>query len=61
MNDDKISRKAALRALEDCIKARLEWNSDSRGERQGLNAAMCVIEDLPSAQTNLQPTCNRLH
>ena len=50
INEDTISRQAALRELKNCIKARLEWNSDSREERQGLNVAICAIEDLPSAQ-----------
>lgn len=47
---DLISRQAAIDAIEELISARLDWKSDSSGERQGLNAAMCAIEDLPSAQ-----------
>lgn len=51
---DLISRQAAIDAIEKLISARLDWRSDSSGERQGLNAAMCAIEDLPSAQPSTQ-------
>lgn len=46
---DYISRQAAIDVIEEHIKARLDWVTDSRLERQGLNAAMCAIEDMPSA------------
>lgn len=38
--------------MTDLIKARLYWLGDllSREERKGLNAALCAIVDLPSAQ-----------
>ena len=50
---DYIDRQAAIDVIEEHIKARLDWVTDSRLERQGLNAAMCAIEDMPSA--DVQP------
>ena len=44
-----ISREAAIDWISELIKARYEWLSDARGEIQGLNAAMCGIEDIPAA------------
>ena len=44
-----IEREAAINWIYELIKARQKWLSDARGEIQGLNAAMCGIEDIPSA------------
>lgn len=57
--DDLISRQAAIDVLMKLIEARLEWKSDASREINGLNAAYCAIEDLPSVPQNLQPTCNQ--
>lgn len=48
--NDCISRKAAVDALMELVEARHKWKSDARGEINGLNAAYCAIEDLPSVQ-----------
>ena len=50
---DLISRQAAIDAIKEQIFARVDWLSDSRMERKGLDAALCVIEDLPSAQAEI--------
>ena len=47
---DLINRQAAIDALMELVEARHEWKSDASGEINGLNAAYCAIEDLPSAQ-----------
>ena len=56
--DDTISRQTAIDAI------RREYNkedSDLPTDYQlGLSAARKIIEQLPSAQPNLQPTCNNL-
>ena len=57
---DCISRQSAIDALMELVEARREWKSDASGEINGLNAAYCAIEDLPSVPQNLQPTCNQL-
>lgn len=44
-----IRREAAINWIYKLIKARQEWVSDARAEIQGLNAAMCGIEDIPAA------------
>lgn len=50
---DLISRQAAIEAIEDLISARREWLCDARDEIKGLDAAICEIENLPSAQPEL--------
>ena len=57
---DCISRQSAIDALMELVEARHEWKSDASGEINGLNAAYCAIEDLPSVPQNLQLTCNQL-
>ena len=47
---DLIDRAEAIDAIKEQIFARIDWLSDSRMERKGLDVALCVIEDLPSAQ-----------
>lgn len=42
-------KQAAIDAIEELIEARLDWRGDSRAERRGLDAALCAIVDLPSA------------
>ncbi len=44
-----IEREAALNWMYELIEARQAWTSDARGEIQGLNAAVCAIEDIPAA------------
>ena len=44
-----IEREAALNWMYELIEARRAWTSDARGEIQGLNAAICAIEDIPAA------------
>lgn len=44
-----IERSLAIGQIYELINARYEWRSDARAEIQGLNAAMCAIEDVPSA------------
>ena len=46
---DYISRQAAIDAIEENILAREDWLTDSRGERKGLDVALCLIQDLPYA------------
>lgn len=48
-----IEREAAINWIYELIKARQEWTSDARAEIQGLNAAMCGIEDIAAA--DVQP------
>lgn len=50
---DLIDRQAAIDALMELVEARHEWKSDASGEINGLNAAYCAIEDLPSAQPDV--------
>ena len=47
-----ISREAAIKAMEDLISARrVWWGFDSaRNEIKGLDAAICEIQNLPSAE-----------
>jgi len=49
MMHDLISRQDAIDAIKEQIFARINWLSDSRMERKGLDVALCVIEDLSSA------------
>lgn len=44
-----IEREAAINWIYELINARQEWTGDARAEIQGLNAAMCGIEDVPAA------------
>lgn len=48
--NDLIERQAAIEAIQAQIIARLYWLSDSSLERKGLDAALCTLLDLPSAQ-----------
>ena len=48
-----ISRQAAIDAIDDLIEARYNWREPNMGEIKGLNAAMCAITDLPSADSTL--------
>lgn len=50
---DCISRQAAIDAVLELIEARRRWASDARGEINGLDAAMCEINNLPSAQPSV--------
>lgn len=45
--EDCISRQAAIKGIERLIMSRQKWLSDGREQIQGLNAALCEIEDLP--------------
>ena len=53
---DMISRHAAINSLLELVEARRTWISteDARKEISGIDASMCAIHDLPSAQ----PTIN---
>ena len=46
---DFIEREVVLNWMYELIEARQAWTSDARGEIQGLNAAVCAIEDIPAA------------
>lgn len=48
--NDLISRQAAIDAVLELIEARRGWISDASGEIRGLDAAMCEINNLPSAE-----------
>ena len=49
--NDTISRQAAIDAIEELISARREWLSDNaRDEIKGLHAAICEIQNLPTAE-----------
>lgn len=54
-NDDLISRKAAIDALLELVEARRTWVSieDARKEISGIDASMCAIHDLLSAQPEI--------
>ena len=47
---DLISREAATKAIEELISARYEWLIDARDEIKGLDAAICEIQNLPTAE-----------
>ena len=53
--NDLISRQAAIDALLELVEARRTWRSteDSRKEISGIDASMCAIHDLPSAQPEI--------
>ena len=44
-----IDADELLQNIEELIRVRLDWRSDSREERQGLNVAMCEIISAPTA------------
>jgi len=52
MVNDTISRQAAIDALLELVEARRTWISteDARKEINGIDASMCAIHDLPSAE-----------
>lgn len=51
MSDDTISRKAAIDALIELSEQRDEWdNNEGYAQKRGIDAAICAIEDLPSAE-----------
>ena len=55
--DDTISRRQAIYVCLELMHERRKWLSDAgQKEINGIDAAMCAIRDLPSAQ----PTCNQL-
>lgn len=47
---DLISRQAAIKALEELVRAREKWSSDARGEIQGIAVSICAIVDVPRAK-----------
>lgn len=51
MSDDTISRQAAIDALIELTIQRDKWD-DKEGfaQKRGIDAAICAIEDLPSAE-----------
>lgn len=51
MNNDTISRQAAIDALIELTIQRDKWD-DKEGfaQKRGIDAAICAIEDLPSAE-----------
>lgn len=49
--DDTISRAAAIDALIELSVQRDEWDSkEGFSQKRGIDAAICAIEDLPSAE-----------
>lgn len=50
MENDLISRQSALDAIMELTEARRDWLSDASREITALNAAYCVIYDLPPVQ-----------
>ena len=51
MNDDTISRQAAIDALIELSVQRDAWDSqEGFAQKRGINASICAIEDLPSAE-----------
>ena len=58
---DLIDRQAAIDALQKEINKGIPPFDDVMGSiRCGVRLARNIIEDLPSAEQNLQPTCNQL-
>ena len=47
---DCISREAAISQIQDLISAWNDWITDSVKERKGLDATLCVLEDMPAIQ-----------
>ena len=52
-NDELISRKAAIDELLQIVQDRYAWQKDALEYVRGVNAAICAIEKLPSAQPNI--------
>lgn len=51
MNNDIISRQAAIDALIELSVQRDAWDSqEGFAQKKGINASICAIEDLPSAE-----------
>ena len=51
MNDDTISRKAAIDALIELSEQRDAWDSqEGFAQKRGIDASICAIEDLPSTE-----------
>ena len=52
---DLIDRLAAIDALLELVEARRTWKSteDARKEISGIDASICAIHDLPSAQPEI--------
>ena len=51
MDNDTISRQAAIDALIELSVQRDEWDSkEGFAQKRGIDAAICAIEDLPSEQ-----------
>ena len=49
--NDLISRQAAIDALIELTVQRDEWDSkEGFAQKRGIDAAICAIEDLPSAE-----------
>lgn len=49
--DDLISRQSAIDALIELSVQRDEWDSkEGFAQKRGIDAAICAIEDLPSAE-----------
>ena len=60
---DVISRRAVIDALDALCDRECEYSKQQRGFMCGacrLGSAFDVIDELPSVQPNLQPTCNQL-
>ena len=52
---DLISRQAAIDACLKLSEARRKWDTaEGRAEMRGIDAVMCAIHDLPSAQSDLE-------
>lgn len=50
---DLISRQAAIDELLQLAQDRYSWQKDASEQVSGINAAICAIEDLPSAQPDI--------
>ena len=48
--EDCISRQAAIDELLQLVQDRYSWQKDASEQVRGINAAICAIEELPSAQ-----------
>ena len=54
MSDDLISRQAAIDAAMALAEARRRWETnEGNAQISGIDALMCVIEGLPSAQPEI--------
>ena len=52
-NDELISKKAAIDKLLQLVQDRYAWQKDALEYVRGVNAAICAIEKLPSAQPEI--------